>query len=241
MRYKITIEYDGSYFSGWQKNVNSSSVQECLEVAIYAFTKQNVIVYGSGRTDSGVHALGQVAHFDLILDWPEHKVINAINYYLPKTISVIFVEKVNNDFHARFSAIKRHYLYKIVNRPSRVCLQKGRVWHFIKKLDLKLMRKCADILTGYHDFTSFRNPKCQSTTPFKTIDEIKIDLNDTEINVFISAQSFLYNQVRIMVGTIAEIASGRDLDLVDIFDACDRKKSGLTAPACGLYLLKVEY
>ncbi|MEQ9115297.1 MAG: tRNA pseudouridine(38-40) synthase TruA [Rickettsiales bacterium] len=245
MRYKVTIEYDGTDFSGWQIQNNSPSIQEAIQKAIKAFSMQDVEVFGAGRTDAGVHALGQVAHFDLLDDkYSEHIIKNAINYHLkPKKIVILDCSKVSQAFHARFSAKKRYYEYKILNRDSAPAIDINKVWHISNKLDARKIAQAANCLVGKHDFTSFRASQCQSSSPIKTIDQILIEQMGEVIKIKVSAQSFLHHMVRNIVGTIYNAGLGKIKpdDMLEILDSKDRKKAGITAPACGLYFTKVEY
>lgn len=243
-RYKITIEYDGTGISGWQRQINSSSVQQFIEEAIEKFSQEKVTVHGAGRTDSGVHALAQVAHFDLKKSYPDFIVQRAINHYLkPNRIIITDCEIVNETFHARFSAKKRHYRYIILNRPSPSSIDLDRSWHIREKLDIEKMQQAASILVGEHDFTSFRTMRCQALSPIKTIDEIKIHQEEEKIIVNISAKSFLHHMVRNIIGTIVPVGLGKISveDISKIIQAKDRKEAGVTAPAQGLYFKKVEY
>ncbi len=245
-RWKITIEYDGTTFCGWQKQGGDEfvTVQQIIEEAIFNFSREKVEIYGSGRTDSGVHAVGQVAHFDLEREVEAFKICEAINFYLnPYDVSITSAEKVEDDFHARFSAKKRHYHYKILNRKCKSPINKNRAWLFPYDLDEKLMQEAADLLMGKHDFTTFRATRCQSKSPIKTIDKIKIVRDGDFIYMDISAQSFMHHQVRNIIGTLAMVGDGRWTieDFKNAFEACDRTKGGVTAPACGLYFTKIDY
>lgn len=243
-RYKITIEYDGTGISGWQRQINSSSVQQFIEEAIEKFSQEKVTVHGAGRTDSGVHALAQVAHFDLKKSYPDFIVQRAINHYLrPNRVIITYCEIVNETFHARFSAKKRHYRYIILNRSSPSSIDLDRSWHIREKLDIEKMQQASSILVGEHDFTSFRTMRCQALSPIKTIDEIKIHQEEEKIIVNISAKSFLHHMVRNIIGTIVPVGLGKISveDISKIIQAKDRKEAGVTAPAQGLYFKKVEY
>ena len=245
MRYKITIEYDGSNFIGWQKQKHSSnSIQEVIEEAIFRFSQQRVILYVAGRTDAGVHALGQVAHFDLTIDFDTHIVRNAINFHLMQhAIAILSVEKTDDNFHARFSAKQRHYLYRIINRYSQLSIDLNRAWLVRSPLNVENMIKATNYIKGNHDFSSFRTMHCQSKSPLKTIDNLKIIHNNQSIDIYISALSFLHNQVRIIVGTL--VACGKNNFppeyMENIIKAKNRSYAGMTAPPYGLYLIKVDY
>ncbi|CEI85484.1 tRNA pseudouridine(38-40) synthase TruA [Ehrlichia minasensis] len=245
MRYKITIEYNGSNFIGWQKQKHSSnSIQEILEEAIFKFSQQNVTIYVAGRTDAGVHALGQVAHFDLTTDFDTYVVRNAINYHLlPHAIAVLNVEKADDKFHARFSAKKRHYLYKIINRYSPLTIDYNRAWLVRNPLNVDKMMQAVEYIKGNHDFSSFRARHCQSKSPVKTMDDLKIIHNDQYIDIYFSAISFLHNQVRIIVGTLVECgkSSFPPEYTRNILAAKNRSYAGMTAPPYGLYFVKVDY
>ncbi len=243
-RYKITIEYDGSNISGWQRQLNSSSVQQFIEEAIEKFSLQKTIVHGAGRTDSGVHALAQVAHFDLEKQHPTYVVLRAINHFLrPHKIVITACEIVSEDFHARFSAKKRHYRYIILNRQALSALDANRSWHVKEFLSIEKMQQAANLLLGKHDFTSFRALHCQASSPIKTLDEIKIYREDEQIIIAIKAQSFLHHMVRNIVGTLVPIGMGKLAveDMSKILEEKNRKAAGPTAPAHGLYFSMVEY
>lgn len=242
MRYKITIEYDGTNFAGWQKQNHENSIQQTIERAIYKFSQQKVTLYGSGRTDAGVHAIAQVAHFDLIKEFDCFKVQNAINHHLKKsTISITQVVVVDESFHARFSAIKRYYKYRIINRKSPLALDKLRAWCVFQQLNVDNMKLAAKALIGTHNFNSFRSTNCQAKNPIKTIDTIEIINTNELIEIYVSARSFLHNQVRIIVGTLKEVGINQHLDISNILHAQDRTSAGITAPPHGLYLIQVDY
>ena len=246
MRYKITIEYDGTNLLGWQKQNEGVSVQYYLEEAINGFSHQDVEVIGAGRTDAGVHAIAQVAHFDLetIMDTFHIKeAINARLRILEAPVSVLNVEEVDSSFHARFSAIKRGYIYRILNRRAPTVLLKDRVWVTGFPLDVEKMRQGAKYLIGNHDFSSFRGAGCQASSPIKTLDKIDIDVYGDEIVFTVEAKSFIYHQVRNIVGTLKLVGEGRlaPEDIKIILEKKDRRVAGATAPACGLYLNKVMY
>lgn len=241
-RYKINLEYDGTDLIGWQENAQGPSVQSLLQDAIFQFCGENVVVYSAGRTDAGVHALAMVAHFDLEKEQAPDTVMRAMNFYLTnKPVAVLSCEKVSDDFHSRFSCIKRHYKYIVVNRSAPVVLNKNRVWWVPQKLDINAMRNSAQKLIGKHDFTSFRSSQCQSKSPIKTLDSINIIENGDEIIFEFSARSFLHHQVRNMVGTLVEIGMGKPLDIDKIFDAKNRSAAGINAPASGLYFISADY
>lgn len=247
MRYKITVEYDGTNLVGWQKQKDGPSVQEFLEQAINGFSHQTTEVYGAGRTDAGVHALAQVAHFDLDSPLNAFKMqesLNALLRELHAPVAVINTEIVDENFHARFSAKGRGYIYRLLNRRGSTPLRLNRVWHLpFPTLDIAAMRDGAQYLLGNHDFSSFRGAGCQALSPVKTLDKLDIDMAGDEIIFTVEARSFIYHQVRNMVGTLAEVGSGKlaPEDVKRILEAKDRTKAGISAPACGLYLNKVMY
>lgn len=245
-RYKLTIEYDGTNYCGLQKQFDAArkSVEEVLEKAIFSLSQEEVKLVSSGRTDAGVHALGQVVNFDLQKEFSAHTIISGLNNYLrEEDVVVLGCELVDENFHARFGSKKRHYSYKIINRLTPLALQRNRAWHVIKKLDVEAMKEAATHLIGLHDFTSFRDAECQSSSPMKTLDKIEIMQNDEEIILNFSAKSFLHHMVRNIVGTIVYVGMGKMTadDVKNILAAKDRTKSGPNAPACGLYFVGVDY
>ena len=246
MRYKITIEYDGTNLFGWQKQDEGVSVQYFLEEALTGFTHRKIDVFGAGRTDAGVHALGQVAHFDLETSMDLFHLREAFNArlrILGAPVSVIEVEEASPDFHARFSAVGRGYVYRILNRRAPTVLLTNRVWTVGYPLDVEKMREGAKYLLGHHDFTSFRGAGCQALSPLKTLDRLDITTNGDEIDFVVEARSFLYHQVRNMVGTLKSVGDGKfsPQDVKFILEKKDRACARATAPACGLYLSKVMY
>jgi tRNA pseudouridine38-40 synthase len=246
MRYKITIEYDGTNLVGWQKQQEGKSAQEYLETALFNFAHQKSEIYAAGRTDAGVHALAQVAHFDLNTDMELFRIREAFNANLrdmAAPVAVIDVEHVPDDFHARFSATGRGYIYRLLNRRARTVLLENRVWHVGFPLDVDLMREGAKHLLGHHDFSSFRGAGCQALSPLKTLDKLEIIKNGDEIDFVVEARSFLYHQVRNMVGTLKMVGDKHlsPNDVKTILESKCRAKAGVTAPACGLYLNKVMY
>ncbi|HWM45414.1 MAG TPA: tRNA pseudouridine(38-40) synthase TruA [Xanthobacteraceae bacterium] len=243
-RYKLTIEYDGAPFCGWQIQDNGPSIQAALIEAIAAFAGARVGVHGAGRTDAGVHAFAQVAHVDLTRDWDTDTVRDAINAHLrPQPIAVLAAERVGPDFDARFSAVKRHYLYRIVNRRADLALDRHRVWRISRPLDAEAMDAAARHLVGRHDFTTFRAAECQAKSPEKTLDRLDVARHGEEITVQASARSFLHHQVRSMVGSLALVGEGRwtDGDIARALAARDRTACGPVAPPDGLYLVRVDY
>lgn len=246
MRYKITVEYDGTNLVGWQKQREGPSVQEYLEKAIDGFSHQKVEIFGAGRTDAGVHALGQVAHFDIDSNLSEYKMqesLNALLRELQAPVGVLKTEIVDENFHARFSAVGRGYIYRILNRRGPSPLRINRVWQVTYPLDIEAMKEGAQYLLGHHDFSSFRGSGCQALSPVKTLDKLDIEQIGDEIIFTVEARSFIYHQVRNMVGTLQEVGNGKlkPVDVKRILEACDRTKAGVSAPAYGLYLNKVMY
>ena len=243
-RYKIVVEYDGTDFVGWQKQKSGSSIQEELEKAIKVFAHTETEVYGSGRTDAGVHAYGQVAHFDLPEAMDTFQMRASFNALLrPNPIAVLSVEEVSDDFHARFSAKQRSYIYKILNRQAPAVLDKNRVWQVGLPLNVSEMQKAAHLLLGKHDFSTFRDSECQAKSPVKTLDELTISKRGDYIFFLVRAKSFLHHQVRNMVGSLVEVGLGKWTvdDFHEAMHACDRTKGGPTAPASGLYFQSVLY
>lgn len=246
MRYKAVVEYDGTAFVGWQrqKGIAGKSVQEAIEAAIKSFSQQTVLVYAAGRTDAGVHALGQVVHFDLRVSVECYVVKNALNHYLRnEMVSILHLEEVDENFHCRFSAKQRNYIYKISNRDAPLCIDRMRMWHVPKKLNVSDMRSAASYLVGKKDYTSFRAKDCQSKSPIKTIDRLEITRQGDVISVELSALSFLHKQVRIIVGTIVQCGHGLFPPeyIETILKKRERSAAGITAPPYGLYLTHVEY
>ena len=248
MKYKLEIEYDGTDFVGWQLQDNGVSVQGCIEQAIHQLSGENARLYCAGRTDSGVHAIAQTAHFELDKEFSEFSIMQGINHHLAeKPISIVKAEIANDDFHARFSAKKRYYIYRIINRKSKLAIEKNRAWQYHINLDVVAMNKAAQTLIGKHDFSTFRDSKCQAKSPIKTIDKIEIKQISNpygkEVHIYISAKSFLHHQVRNITGSLILVGNGKWSvdDFVLARDAHDRRKGGQTAPACGLYFLSVDY
>ena len=244
-RYKIIIEYDGTGFAGWQKQNISPSIQESLENAIYAFSGERTNIFAAGRTDAGVHAYGQVAHFDLEKSHAVRTVVDAINFHLrSQKITVIDAWLVDDQFHARFSAKKRYYRYIIHNRHSPLALNSNRCWHVRRELGIEQMNIAAQYFKGTHDFTSFRSIQCQSKSPIKTLDSITIAKNnDGYIILDFHAQSFLHHMVRNITGTLKMVGADKykPEDVKEMLLAKNRSAAGVTAPAHGLYFIKVEY
>jgi tRNA pseudouridine38-40 synthase len=243
-RYRITVEYDGGPFVGWQRQETGPSIQAALEDAIFAFTGERVHVQGAGRTDAGVHARGQVAHFDLARGQPLESVRGAMTFHLrPHPIVVPRVELAAADFHARFSAMWRRYRYRILNRRTPAALDRGQVWHVPVPLDAEAMADAASVLVGRHDFNSFRSVSCQAASSIKTLDRLAVQRDGEEIAVDVGARSFLHNQVRILVGTLQLVGRGQwsRSDVEAALAAADRRRAGPTAPPSGLCLMEVRY
>ena len=243
-RYKIIVEYDGTPFVGWQMQASGASVQGQLAAAIKAFCGGDVGVHGAGRTDAGVHAFGQAAHFDLRSAPDTGTVRDALNAHLrPHPIAVLQAERVADDFDARFSAKRRHYLYRIVNRRPDLALERERAWRVPRPLDAEAMQRAAQVLVGKHDFTTFRAAECQANSPVKTLDRLDVMRSNHVIEVRTSARSFLHHQVRSMVGSLALVGEGRWApdDLAAALAARDRAACGAVAPPEGLYLVAVDY
>jgi tRNA pseudouridine38-40 synthase len=243
-RYRLTIEYDGRPYRGFQAQGDLPSVQGEIEKAVLGFTGETLRIHAAGRTDTGVHATGQVVHVDLAKAWPADVVRDALNAHLrPEPIVVLEAQDVAVDWHARFSATERRYLYRILNRPAPAALDKGRVWHVRKPLDATAMNDAAQALVGHHDFTTFRDMQCQAKSPVKTLDLAAVRREGDEVHVTFAARSFLHRQVRSMVGTLAEVGLGRwtRAGLVAALEAKDRAACGTVAPADGLYLTGVGY
>lgn len=245
-RYKMIVEYDGTPYVGWQRQDNGHSVQAALEAAILSLTSETVVIRGAGRTDSGVHALGQVVHADLGRDWLPFKLRNALNAHLmmaSEKVSVIAVEQVSDDFDARFSALRRHYLYRIISRRSPLAVEAKRAWWVSKDLDHEAMHAAAQMLVGHHDFTTFRSAHCQAASPVRTLDRLDVTRHGELIEIRASAQSFLHNQIRSFAGTLKLAGEGKmsPQDVRAALEARDRAACGPVAPPDGLYFMQVDY
>ncbi|RWX76852.1 tRNA pseudouridine(38-40) synthase TruA [Neorhizobium lilium] len=245
-RYRMIVEYDGTPYVGWQRQKNGHSVQTALQNAVLGLTGETVVIRGAGRTDSGVHAMGQVTHVDLSRDWQPDKLRNAVNAYLMtagEKVSVIDVQAVEATFDARFSAIRRHYLYRILNRPSPLALEAKRAWWVSRDLDHEVMNAAAQTLIGRHDFTTFRSIHCQATSPIRTLDRLDVSRTGHLIEIRATAQSFLHNQIRSFAGTLKLAGQGKmtPQDVRAALDARDRKECGPVAPPDGLYFMQVDY
>jgi tRNA pseudouridine38-40 synthase len=243
-RYRIKIEYDGTPFVGWQSQADGGAVQDHIQRAILKASGERIGVRGAGRTDSGVHALGQVGHFDLEKAWEPFRLREALNFHLkPAPIAILEVAAVAADFDSRFSATARHYRYRILSRRAPPAVERNRVWWVPVELDAEAMHVAAQELVGHHDFTTFRAAGCQASSPMKTLDRLDVAQTGEEISVTASARSFLHNQVRSMVGSLKLVGEGKWTagDLRDALEARDRKACGPVAPASGLFLTKVDY
>ncbi len=243
-RYRFTVEYDGSAYNGFQAQAGQPTVQGAIEAAVKAFSGQSVRIAAAGRTDTGVHATGQTCHVDLDKAWPARTVMNALNAHLMhEAVAVLDCAPVSDDWHARFTATGRKYLYRILNRPGRPALDRGRVWHVKTPLDAEAMHAAAQALVGLHDFTTFRDAACQSASPVKTLDVACVSRVGEEVHLVFEARSFLHRQVRSMAGSLVEVGLGRWAvsDLAEALEAKDRARCGPVAPSDGLYLTGVTY
>ena len=245
-RYRLDIEYDGSSYAGWQRQAGQHSVQAAIEQAVQKFCGEAVTLRGAGRTDAGVHALGQVAHLNLTRDWPSDTVRDAVNAHMQtagEAVSVTAATLVPEAFDARFSARARHYLYRIVNRRAPLALEAKRAWWVPKPIDVEAMHAAAQLLVGRHDFTTFRSIQCQAKSPVKTLDRLDVTRSGDHVEIRASARSFLHNQVRSMVGSLKRVGEGgwSASDLAAALAARDRAACGQVAPPDGLYLVRVDY
>jgi len=243
-RYRLTLEYDGRPYRGFQAQATLPSVQASVERAVLGFSGETVRIHAAGRTDTGVHATGQVIHVDLTRDWRPEVVRDALNAHLaPEPIAVLDAAVAGEGWHARFSARERRYLYRILNRVSRPALDQGRVWHVRKPLDAEAMHEAAQALVGHHDFTTFRDMQCQAKSPMKTLDVARVWREGDEVRLEFASRSFLHRQVRSMAGSLAEVGVGRWTkdDLAAALEARDRRACGTVAPPDGLYFTGVGY
>ena len=243
-RYRLTLEYDGGPYKGFQAQGDLPTVQGAVERAVLAFSGERVRLQAAGRTDTGVHATGQVVHVDLTRDWPAQTVRNALNAHLvDEAVVVLDAEVASEGWHARFSATERRYLYRILNRPAPPALDRGRVWHVKSPLDAGAMHAAAQVLVGHHDFTTFRDLACQAKSPLKTLDVAEVSRRGEEVWLSFASRSFLHRQVRSMTGTLAEVGIGRwtAADVTAALEARDRRACGPVAPAAGLVLTGVSY
>lgn len=243
-RYKLTLEYDGTPFSGWQRQADRPSVQQAVEEAIGRMSGETVSIQAAGRTDAGVHALGQVVHVDLSKSWDPFRIREALNFHLrPDPVAVLQVEAVDESFEARFSATARHYEYRILNRRAPAVMERQQVWHVPMPLDAHLMDHAAGMILGQHDFTTFRSAECQANSPVRTLDVFSVRRELDHIVVVASARSFLHHQVRSMVGSLKLVGEGKwsPDDFRAALDARQRSRCGAMAPPDGLYLTAVSY
>ncbi|WP_312222193.1 tRNA pseudouridine(38-40) synthase TruA [Rhizobium rhizoryzae] len=245
-RYKMVVEYDGTPYVGWQRQENGHSVQAALEAAILSLTSETVVIRGAGRTDSGVHALGQVIHADLSREWAPFKLRNALNAHLmmaSEKVSIIDIDQVSDDFDARFSALRRHYLYRIISRRAPLAIEAKRAWWVSKDLDHEAMHAAAQMLVGHHDFTTFRSAHCQAASPIRTLDRLDVTRQGELIEIRASAQSFLHNQIRSFAGTLKLAGEGKmsPQDVRTALEARSRAACGPVAPPEGLYFMQVDY
>jgi len=245
-RYKMTVEYDGTPYVGWQRQTNGRSVQGAIEGAILSLTGVTVAIRGAGRTDSGVHAMGQVMHADLAKEWEPYTLRKALNAHLRdarERVAILDVAEVDLSFDARFSAVRRHYLYRIITRRAPLALEAGRAWWVPKEMDHEIMHAAAQTLVGRHDFTTFRSANCQANSPVRTLDQLDVTRNDELIEIRATAQSFLHNQIRSFAGTLKLVGEGKWTpgDVRAALEARDRKACGPVAPPDGLYFMQVDY
>ncbi|KQZ82967.1 pseudouridine synthase [Mesorhizobium sp. Root157] len=245
-RYRLDVEYDGGPYAGWQRQADQHSVQQAIEAAVEKFSSETISLRGAGRTDAGVHATAQVAHLDLTKEWPADTVRDALNAHLQQAgerVAILKAARVAAEFDARFSALGRHYLYRISNRRAPPALDKGKVWWVPKRLDADAMDAAAKTLLGRHDFTTFRSAQCQANSPLRTLDRLDVARDGYDIEIRASARSFLHNQVRSMVGSLKRVGEGAwtSADLKAALDARDRAACGQVAPPDGLYLVGVDY
>ncbi len=245
-RYRLDLEYDGGPYAGWQRQAGHPSVQQAIEEAIFKLSGETVSIRGAGRTDAGVHATAQVAHVDLVKDWRGDTVRDALNAHLQQAgerVAVLKAAQVADDFDARFSALGRHYLYRISNRRAPPALEKGKVWWVPRQIDAGAMGEAARLLLGRHDFTTFRSSQCQANSPVRTLDRLDVARLGDVIEIRASARSFLHNQVRSMVGSLKRVGDGAwtAADLKAALEAANRAACGQVAPPDGLYLIGVDY
>ncbi len=250
-RWKLTIEYDGAPFAGWQRQENAPSVQEVLETAVHKFCGETVTAHVAGRTDAGVHAVGQVAHIDLAKDTDAKAVRDAVNFHMrPHRVAIVSAEQAAPEFHARFGALHRVYCYRLVTeRRADTILDDNRAWHLNIPLDIAAMNKAAGFLLGEHDFTSFRASECQAKSPLRTMNRLVVVESKApftfgkHLELWAEARSFLHHQIRNITGTLKLVGEGKwqPEDVKAALEARDRAKAGPTAPACGLYFVRVDY
>jgi tRNA pseudouridine38-40 synthase len=243
-RYRLNIEYDGTLFVGWQRQSNGLAVQQVIEDALERVDGRPAHIRGAGRTDTGVHATAQVAHVDLRKEWRGDRLRDAVNAHMrPHAVAVISAEIVSDEFDARFSATRRHYLYRIINRRAPLTVDRDRAWLVKRRIETGAMHEAAQLLLGHHDFSTFRDSDCQANSPLRTLDRLDVSRVGEEVHIYASARSFLHHQVRSMVGSLEHVGSGlwTPRDLRNAFEARDRQRCGMVAPAAGLYLVGVDY
>jgi tRNA pseudouridine38-40 synthase len=243
-RYRLDIEYHGTHFCGWQRQENGLAVQQVIEDALTAIDGEKATIRGAGRTDTGVHATAQVAHVNLVKEWRPDKLRDAVNAHMrPHLVAIRAASLVSEDFDARFSAVRRHYLYRIVNRRAPLTIDAGRAWLVKRPLDAQAMHEAAQQMVGKFDFSTFRDSDCQAESPVRTLERLDVTRVGEEIHIYTSARSFLHRQVRSMVGSIEHVGSGkwRARDLREALESKDRTRCGMVAPAGGLYLIGVDY
>ena len=243
-RFRLTVEFDGSPFMGWQRQAHGPSVQQALEEAVAAVTGEQVVSHAAGRTDAGVHALAMTAHVDVQKAITPFRLMEGANALIrPNPVAILACEIVPDDWHARFSCVGREYLYRIANRRAPLTLDRGRAWRIAKDLDADAMHDAAQVLVGLHDFTTFRSAHCQAESPVKTLDRLDVRREGDEILVEAAARSFLHHQVRSMVGCLAMVGQGQwsKADLKEALEAADRAALGLNAPPDGLYFVRARY
>lgn len=247
-RYALLVEYNGAPFAGWQRQKEHPSVQGAIEAALAKLEPREHTIAAAGRTDAGVHATGQVAHCDMEKDWDPFRLSEALNYHLkPDPVAILKAVRVDDDWHARFSAVERQYLFKLITRRAPLTVEAGQMWRVNHDLDLEAMQKGANYLLGEHDFTTFRSTICQALSPVKTLDELRIEAHPrphgTEYHFHVRARSFLHNQVRSFVGTLERVGAGAwtPEDVKTALEAKDRAACGPVSPPMGLYLARVGY
>ena len=243
-RYKLLIEYDGRPFAGWQRQDNAPTVMELIEESVFKFARERITLFGAGRTDSGVHAIGQIAHFDLERNWHSQKIREALNHFLKETgVAILDSWKVTEEFDSRFTATKRYYRYRICNRRAPLTFEMGRAWQYSYPIDINLMQQGADQLVGHYDFTTFRATACQARSPWRTMDRLTVSREGEWVYLDAMSRSFLHNQIRSFVGSLVEVGSGRKPVewITEILEARDRRACGPVAPPDGLYLTQVDY
>ncbi|MEN3971288.1 tRNA pseudouridine(38-40) synthase TruA [Sphingomicrobium sp. XHP0235] len=243
-RWRLTVEYDGTPFSGWQRQDGAPSVQQAIEEAIHAMSGEDARLHCAGRTDAGVHGLAMTAHFDLDKPFEAWRLRDGLNAHLrPAPVAILSAKEAADDFHARFSCVGREYVYRILSRRAPPTLMRDGVWHIPQPLDVDAMHAAAQQLVGRHDFTTFRSAHCQSDSPVKTLDRLDVVREGEEIRFHVAARSFLHHQVRSLVGTLSLVGRGQwsAADVRAALEACDRQRLGLNAPPTGLYFMRALY